>query len=297
MGATATASMDQSTTPVLAHSAMQLERVDSHLPRSWIGFAIAALGVVGEIIQYLKLWPMGHLVTATLLTSFFGWLYWLFYVHRMHKVLAQATRCGYKVSPRRVVWFQLIPIFSWIWAVLWPNRMARFLKEARPEMRVAVIWPGILVLLGVLLKFSSFRLFIFFGVGAYLNRKLRDVIVFNKAVHIARKKRFDLAMTAGLGAGFGLILCEAMQQFSSKPMPEQLRDVLVIALVSLGIVKFVEPLSEWVRHNLRPEPHHVEPHPAETAEKRSLLLRGAIFLVIGFSSFSHELLSAEISGN
>jgi len=179
--------------------------------------------------------------------------------------------------------------------------MARFLKEARPEMRVAVIWPGILVLLGVLLKFSSFRLFIFFAVGAYLNRKLRDVVVFNKAVRIARKQRLDLAMTAGLGAGFGLILCQAMQQFSQKPWLEQLRDVLVIALVSLGIVKFVEPFSDWVRHNLRPEPHHVEPdhavqHHAETTGKRSLLLRGAIFLVIVFSSFSHELLSAEISG-
>src|SRR6266404_4935842 len=243
MGAAA-ASINQSSMPVPAHSAMQLERVDSHLPRSWIGFAIAALGVVGEIIQYLKLWPMGHLVTATLLASFFGWLYWLFYVHRMHKVLAQATRCGYKVSPRRAVCFQLIPIFSWIWAVLWPNRMARFLKEAKPEMRVAVRWPGILMLIGVLLKFSNFRLFILFGVTAYLNRKIREVVVFNKAVRIARKQRLDLAMTAGLGAGFGLILCQAMQQFSQKPWLEQLRDVLVIV----------------------------------------------------FSSFSHELLSAEISG-
>jgi hypothetical protein len=278
----------------VARSEIQLEHTGISLPQMWIGFALATAALIAETGRLSKVLSEDAAFTARILSGFFAWFYWLFCIYRIHKVLAHATRRSYKVSPFRAAWPQFVPVYNWVWAVQWPSRLAKFLKTVKPDLRIARRWPGIILVLatfaGMLLGSTSLRLFVIFGVGTYLNRKIREVIIFTKAVPMSRKKHFDLALSTGLGAGFGLVLCQAAQTFSGKGGGEQLREVLVILLVSLGIIKFVEPLSDWVRHAFHAEHHSV-------AEQRSTLLRIAIFLAIVFSGFSHEFLDEQIKEN
>jgi hypothetical protein len=291
--AAALANPDPVSSPVPPPPLITLEKVAIRLPRMWIGYVMAAFCLLIEIPRWLnKGSSSGDLATAALLGNFFGWIYWLFCVHRMHKVLARATHSSYQTTPRRAIWLQFVPLYNLIWAVKWPNRIARFLKQANPAMRIAVRWPGILILLGGFFGYTSFRLFVLFSVGVYLNRKIRGMVEFTKTAPVAQRGQLDLAVSAGLGAGFGLLLCRAMETFLTKSGPEQLRELAGILIVSLGIVKFVEPLAEWVRHAF-----HTERHSSIVPLKKSWFFRGAIFLAVVFSSFSHQLLDSAINDN
>jgi hypothetical protein len=128
-----------------------------------------------------------------------------------------------------------------------------------------------------------------FGVGIYLNRKIRQVVPFARTEPGARKQQLSLAWTAGLGAGFGLVLCQAGQEFfQDKKGGEQLEELAVITLVSLGIIKFVEPLADWVRSGFHRKEHHHQEHDLLSKHKR--ILAALSFLALAFSSFSHGLL-------
>src|SRR5262249_37642488 len=150
---------------------------------------------------------------------------------------------------------------------------------------VGVRWPGVLILLGGLLGYTSFRLFVLFSVGVYLNRKIKRVVEFTRKPARSRKGQFDLAISGGLGAGFGLVMYSAVVDFAGARHPNPLLELLGILLVSVAIVKFVEPVAEWARHGF-----HTEEHPSPVALKRPWVFRGAIFLVVIVSSFSHDLL-------
>jgi hypothetical protein len=291
--ATAFAANPEPVSPPPPPPPIALKKVSIRLPRMWIGYVLATFCLLVEIPHWMNEGAADDgSATAALVVNFFGWVYWLFCVHRMHKVLARATYSSYPTSPRRAIWMQFVPLYNLIWAVKWPNRIAKFLKQTNPGLRVAVRWPGILVLLGGLLGYTSFRLFVLFSVGVYLNRKIRSVVEFTKAAPVARKGQLDLALSAGLGAGFGLVLCRAVELFAGMTHSEQLREILCIVLVSVGIVKFVEPLAEWVRHAF-----HTEQHSSPTPLKRPWFFRGAVFVAVAFSGFSHELLSKAVNEN
>src|ERR1044071_399227 len=118
-----------------------LKKVSIRLPRMWIGYVLAAFSLLVEIPRWMNEGAADEgSATAALLANFFGWVYWLFCVHRMHKVLARATYSSYPTTPRRAIWLQFVPLYNLIWAVKWPNRIAKFLKQTNPGLRIAVRW-------------------------------------------------------------------------------------------------------------------------------------------------------------
>lgn len=272
---------------------IELEKVALCLPRMGIGFALAVMALVAEAGLYLEKIPAGPAITARLLISLFAWIYWMFCIFRIHRIMAGATHRTYKVSPFGAIWPQFIPIYCWVWAVQWTRRLAKFLKSAKPGLKMGEWWPGLMLLMGslagMLLYFTCLHLFVMFGVGIYLNRKIRQVVPFARTAPIARKQQLSLAWTAGLGAGFGLVLCQAGQEFfRDKKGGEQLEELAVITLVSLGIIKFVEPLADWVRSGFHRKEHHHQEHDLLSKHKR--ILAALSFLALAFSSFSHGLL-------
>ena len=278
---------------------IELETVSLRLPRMGIGFTLAVIALGAEGGSFIDKIPIEIAMMVRLLISFFAWIYWMFCTFRIHKIMARATNGKYQVSPFGAIWPQFVPFYCWIWAVQWPRRLAKFLNTTKPELKMGLWWPGLILLFGSLagsfLYVSCIHLFVMFGVGAYLNRKIRQVIPFTKTVPVARKEQFSLAWTTGLGAGFGVVLCQAGQEFFHNKTPgEQMRELLVITLVSLGIIKFVEPLAHWMRHAFRNEEHHQEEHHLPTVRSQVLMLRVVIFLALVFSSFSHELLDIQI---
>jgi len=101
------------------------------------------------------------------------------------------------------------------------------------------------------------------------------------------RPRWDGAVSAGLGAGFGYVLFRAAFNFWTAHWEERLEEVLAIGLVGLGIVRFLEPLIGRLRHFLGvPEEHALTPVP----ERGRRVIRLAIFAILALASVSHAFL-------
>jgi len=108
------------------------------------------------------------------------------------------------------------------------------------------------------------------------------------------RPRWDGAVSAGLGAGFGYVLFRAAVNFWTAHWEERIEEALAIALVGLGIVRFLEPLIGRLRHFLGiPEEHMLTPMP----ERGRRVIRLAIFAILVLASVSHALLHDMIKRN
>src|SRR5258705_439405 len=108
------------------------------------------------------------------------------------------------------------------------------------------------------------------------------------------RPRWDGAMSAGLGAGFGYVLFRAAFNFWTAHWEERIEEALAIGLVGLGIVRFLEPLIGRLRHFLGvPEEHALTPVP----ERGRRVVRLAIFAILALASVSHALLHDMIKRN
>jgi len=99
--------------------------------------------------------------------------------------------------------------------------------------------------------------------------------------------RWEGAVSAGLGAGFGFVLFVAFVKFWGAHPHEWIEDLIAIGLVALGVIKFLEPLVGRLRRLLgvTEERSHV-PVPARTR----LLVRGAAIAILALTSISHAWL-------
>lgn len=277
---------------VLFSQAIELKKVSLRLPRIWIGLSLGCICLVAEIASFTGIGSDG-LLAADAVAGWLGLGYWLFCVHRMHRILAEATNGSYPIGPRRALWFHFIPLFSLYWYFRWPYRMAKFVDALQPSSHMARIWPGLFLMIGMLFGFPSIRLFLLFGVGVYLTRKLRKLLTFSDAEHFAWKEQLDLAISAGLGAGFALVLGQATSQaiadFPGITSRSLLVEGLCLALVSIGIARFVEPVLDALRAGIGMPVHH-----SVVEAKKTWLFRAVIALFLLLGSVSHELLHTYI---
>jgi hypothetical protein len=288
----------------LAHSSPHLEAPNnavakharSRLPRLFPGYLLSTIALLafagGLMSTESDLIPFRFNGEFRFISTMFdgtAMAYWLFCVYRLHKVMAGVTHDRYPISPKKAFWLSFVPLYSMVWAVVWPNRLAHFLKEQNPSLRIATRWPGVLTLLALLFGAFGLRGFLLFAVMTYLNRKIKGEWKLARPLPLITKKQLDLAISAGLGAGFGLILCKAIQNFSQKH--DKLHELIAITIVSVGIVKFIEPLAEWVRNAFKLN------HPHTAHGNRPWIFKAAILLAVLFSSFSHELLDKQIHEN
>jgi hypothetical protein len=252
----------------------------------WIGMAIAF---------NCFLFQLAGVEALVLITSMLGSCYWLFCVYRIHKILSQYTGRTYPISPRRAVGFQLIPIFEYIWFFRWTRRMAEFIDSESGKPGMPKVWPGALLtltsLFGLWPPFKSVRLFLIFGFGIYLTRKLRAILPAPKQLRLKRTQQWNLSMSAGIGAAFSFVLVQAVRHFSAEQSTEKLHDLAAIFLVSIGVLLFLEPLFEKVREVMGVSEHH----PALQSHK-PWILRLGVFIILVLTSAFHGLLHSEIEG-
>ena len=304
----ATAPVNLGPTLVPPAREFKLEAVSVRLPRMAVGYVLAGICLMAEIGLFTGIKSVEARVVA-LVAGLLGSGYWLFCVHRIHRITAQATSGAYPISPRRALWFHFIPIFSLYWYFRWPYRLAKFINQTQPSVRVSRFWPALLILLGMLLGNTSLGLFLIFGTGAYLTRKLSQIVPFTTTEQadrvttteqVDRGEQFGLAVSAGLGAGFALLLgkavSEAVPRFLHETSPTAVHDLVVetlsIALVSLGIAWFVEPVLDALRAVCGLPAHHPLAEPRKTWIPRIVI---ALFLVL--ATVSHELLHDYIRNN
>src|SRR5689334_13489068 len=260
-------------------------RIYTPLPKMWIGICIAILCLLCQLAG-----AYGN--SAVLLLSMAGTCYWLLCVHRIHKVLSEFTFSTYPISPHKAVGFQFIPIFEYYWFFRWTRQIAKWIDNEQGKVTIAKVWPGLLLastsLLGWFAVFKSLRLFLVFGFGIYLTRKLRAVLPESKPYCLKRQHQWSLAMSAGIGSTFSFVLMQAIHDFYVAQRSDKFKELAAIFRVSVGVLIFLEPIFERLRTTLG----IAEDHPV--LHNRSWFLRLAVFAILVVTSFLHGLLHTEI---
>ncbi len=276
-----------------AESPLPLGRASLALPSMWIGYALAASCFALTIGQFATFIGAKQTSSGVPLLYLCGLIYWFYCVHRIHRVLRDATESSYPISPRRAVGFMLIPIYSVIWMFKWPRSIGKFVNARAGSNRMSLVCPSLLLLAADLMSFlPGLRLLLLFSVGTYITRRLRTVLPVYSVRGCRRKEQVNLAVSAGLAAGFAFVLCQAVLEFLQQPRAEQIHGLITIGLVSVGVIKFLEPIFERIRIGLGMEDHH----PAMQGQRSWLLRLGGV-LLIAATSLCHGILHKNIDSH
>lgn len=154
----------------------------SRLPRIWVGFLFAFAFFVAEIVLLMRGYTGGFSLVLTAI-ALSAWGYWLFCVHRFHKILEEFARMpgapAYPVTPGEAVGQHFIPVYNFFWTVKWPMEMTQYLKEQASVEMIPGVFLGIAVLVSLVLRMvvdGFLGLTLMYCVGWYISRKLRRVM-------------------------------------------------------------------------------------------------------------------------
>lgn len=156
-------------------------------PVVWFGFIFAAIFLFVEIVFVIvtmnqdnpqKLLSLG-------LVGMPGIVYWLFCVHRFHKVLRELSHGSYPISPWAAAFKHIIPFYNLYWLFKWPGELSDYLNR---RGRIQIISGSVIGVL-LLLAWMTFRvldgaigLSFLFGIGMFINSKLKAHIKAVKGV-------------------------------------------------------------------------------------------------------------------
>lgn len=151
------------------------------LPKIWFGYLIAAIFFVYGVAEEVLNPSLNEQISVPLtIIALAGSFYWLYCVQRLHQILSYATNATYPIPPWKAVAFHFFPFFNIYWIFKWPNEIANYVNSRTSEKRMKKGWIGIVILLGILIKFidSSVGLVVLFSVSLYLNKKIKSVLEF-----------------------------------------------------------------------------------------------------------------------
>jgi len=169
----------------------ETERILAKLPNFWVGYIIAVLFLIGEIIQVIaklilvkqRVYPMISPIGVA------GWIYWFICIYQMHKVLAELTNSTYPIRPAAAVGYHFIPLYNVYWIFKWPAEIAKFVN-AHLAREAAFKGAGVFLFLAPFLSTvagAGIPLIIAFSVGHYLSRKISQAIQkTNKISHLPK---------------------------------------------------------------------------------------------------------------
>jgi predicted Co/Zn/Cd cation transporter (cation efflux family) len=152
-------------------------------PPMWIGFALAALFFLAEIIEVqvidLRFPNTSGIGPIPLALALAGFIYWLCCIHRLHRILGAIAPGGYPISPGQAAWFHLIPLFNLFWLVRWPYRLANFIQAQGSVSILNGQLLGLFLLASLLLGRlvdGGLGLAALFGVTTYITGKIRQQV-------------------------------------------------------------------------------------------------------------------------
>ena len=154
------------------------EEVTADLPPVWAGYVIAIVFFAWELFEIARNPDTSARASTPLLVIWFvGFTYWLFCVHRLHQVFAQATQGTYPITPGKGVGYHFIPFFNIYWVFHWPSELGKWLRIRRPKATSIRGWLGLPILAGILtgrVFDGALGLLILFLVMSYIARAVRQ---------------------------------------------------------------------------------------------------------------------------
>ena len=146
----------------------------SSLPWVWVGFFFAAAFLLGEFAPLLSEMTESSANGLLILIFLAGFIYWLFCVHRFHKILREMSDGSYGITPGEAVGRHFIPILNLIWIFKWPIAFSEYINSKGRVRMMSGQLIGLFLLICWLLRFvdGSIALACMFGVALYLSAKL-----------------------------------------------------------------------------------------------------------------------------
>jgi len=156
------------------------EAISAKLPNFGVGYIIAALLLIAEILQIIvRLVSVKQRTSPIILPiGLGGWIYWFICIYQMHKVLVKLTNSAYPITPAVAVGYHFIPLYNVYWIFKWPAEIAKFVN-AQLGRNAAFKGMGIFLFLApflVIIVGAGLPLIVVFSVGLYLSRKILQVI-------------------------------------------------------------------------------------------------------------------------
>lgn len=102
--------------------------------------------------------------------TFAGFAYYLACIFQLHHIVQVGSEGSFRNTPWKVVGLSLVPLFGFLYTLMWPIELAAYLEPNGVKMnRIA---PGVCLLLSFALTRwdSAFGLAAMFGVVMYLTR-------------------------------------------------------------------------------------------------------------------------------
>jgi hypothetical protein len=147
----------------------------SRAPWVWLGFLFAAAFLLAEGLYFIPDVDEESFQVLFLAIVIGASVYWLFCVHRFHKILKELSDSSYPITPSEAVGKHFIPILNLIWIFQWPTEMSDYLNQRGRVRMISGKLIGLLLLFSFLLRFvdGAVGLACTFGVGMYISAKLR----------------------------------------------------------------------------------------------------------------------------
>jgi hypothetical protein len=144
-------------------------------PWVWIGFVFALAFLVCEFLDVLVVADKESFQLVFVIIVLGGWIYWLFCVHRFHKILAEMTGNHYPIQPGEAVGKHFIPFYNLYWLFVWPSAISRHINQGGQVSMMPGAVLGFLLLVSLLLRYvdGAVGLALTFAVGMYISAKLR----------------------------------------------------------------------------------------------------------------------------
>lgn len=141
------------------------------LPTVEKGFLFAALFFAGELLSLNAEDPPVFLFIVIFVT---GWFYWLYCVHRMHRILAELTNYSYPITPGKLAGRHAYPFYNNFWVLYWAWTFGQYLRDRGRVGIIAGVLLGPMLLLAKLLTVvdGALALTVLFAVTTYMSRKL-----------------------------------------------------------------------------------------------------------------------------
>src|SRR6516162_5181188 len=177
-----------SSSPDAASGAIEYGPIYSAYPRMLVGFGLLAIwGVMRAAASRYNAEFGGSLTVAALLAGLVGYVYWMFCVHRIHKILREYTKDKYPIAPWKSVTYHFIPGYSLYWIFKWPGTLAKFVSstsnaDGRPlRMRgwlpaLALLVASIMTSLVGFENGVGLQLLLVFGAGLYVTSKMKGLL-------------------------------------------------------------------------------------------------------------------------
>ncbi|MFH0772324.1 MAG: zinc ribbon domain-containing protein [Candidatus Omnitrophota bacterium] len=149
-------------------------------PKTWIGYIIAGMFFIGEIIELIA--------SPQTVQQYTGWsvtlwlvslVYWFMCVYSLHKTILKMTDSHYPIHPARAVGYSFIPIYNLYWIFKWPGEIIRFVNSRDTSKKLKDWLPGFFLLIGAIgARFDgSFGILLEFLVLSYLIRELKKSLI------------------------------------------------------------------------------------------------------------------------